>query len=519
MDDKKITLFKLTPEAKVGLFVLMGIALLVYMSLRLGGIKLGREDGYTLYVSFASAAGLDKDAAVRVAGVEIGKVKKISLKDNKASLMLLINADTKVGKDFTAVLTTKGLLGEKYLELIPGSPNAPPLKDGDSITRTVTYADMDKLMTVLSEVAVDIKQVTETLSKVLGGKDGEQSLRNIVKNIEDITFRVDRLIASNDERLTRIVSNVDSFTTLLKEDGPQISAELRQAIKNMNEAFIKTSTNLNQMIDENRGDVKEGVANLKAASVKLQEAMDNFNKLTKDVGPRISDTVNSIGSIAKKIDKGEGTLGKLVNDTSLHEGLNKTVKGINTYIDKTENIHTYVGYRGEYLFDAANTKSYVSVRIQPKADKYYLLEVIDDPRGKKKTETKVIQTGNTTTTREETTTSDQIKFSLQMAKRFSDFVIRGGLLESTGGFGMDYYLFKDRLKLSAEAFDFSKKSNPHLKAGGALYFSKYFYLTAGGDDFISRRGFASFYVGLGFTFDDDDLKYLVGSTPAAALKN
>src|SRR3989337_3862710 len=158
---------KLSSEAKVGLFVLLGIALLVYMSLRLGGIKLGGEKGYAIFVEFDSAAGLDPNASVRVAGVEVGRIKTISLKDSKAHPQLLIQPEVKIGKDFTAVLTTKGLLGEKYLELIPGSPNAPPLKEGEQIKRTLAYADMDKLITIMSDVSADIKKVTETLSNVI----------------------------------------------------------------------------------------------------------------------------------------------------------------------------------------------------------------------------------------------------------------------------------------------------------------------------------------------------------------
>jgi phospholipid/cholesterol/gamma-HCH transport system substrate-binding protein len=91
--------------------------------------------------------------------------------------------------------------------------------------------------------------------------------------------------------------------------------------------------------------------------------------------------------------------------------------------------------------------------------------------------------------------------------------------ESTGGAGIDYFFFKNRLKLSLEAFDFGKNSNPHIKTGATYYINKYFHLTAGGDDIISRRGFASFYLGGGFMFDDDDLKYLMGSAPTSALKN
>lgn len=507
------SIFKLSPEAKVGLFVLLGIILLVYMSMRIGGIKFGRAEGYLLTVNFDSAAGLDKDASVRVAGVEVGRVKEISLQDSKAHLVLEIRPGIKVRKDFTAVLTTKGLLGEKYLELIPGSPGAPLLKEGDEITRTTSYVDMDRLLTILSDVSKDIKGVTESLNKVLGGPEGEQTLKNIIKNIEEISFRVNSIVSKNDEKLGNIMKNLDEFTALLKNDGPELSSNLKLAIKNLNEGLVKTSGSLNQMIEENRGNLKEGVENLKVASMRLQEAMENVNKVTKEIGPGIADTVNSVGSIAKKIDRGEGTIGKLINDDTFHENINKTVAGINSYIERTENIHTFIGYRGEFLFDARDTKSYFSLRIQPRADKYYIVEIIDDPRGKRNKETKDVTIGSTTTTETTVTTSDALKFSAQIAKRFKNVVLRGGIIESTGGAGMDYYMFKDSLKFSLDAFDFSQKGNPHLKASATYRINKYFYLVGGYDDMLSRYSLNSAFLGMGFQFDDDDLKYILSSAP------
>src|SRR3989338_4416946 len=102
MAEKHTGILSLSPEAKVGIFVLAGIIILVYMSLRVGGMQFGRSEGYTLYVAFDSAAGLDKDASVRVAGVEVGKIQDISLKENRAHLTLLIHPDIKIGRDFRA---------------------------------------------------------------------------------------------------------------------------------------------------------------------------------------------------------------------------------------------------------------------------------------------------------------------------------------------------------------------------------------------------------------------------------
>ena len=491
---------KLTPEAKVGIFVLIGIILLVYMSLRVGGIQFGRAEGYEVYIRLDSAAGLDNDASVRVAGVEIGRVKGIVLQNNKAKVVLRINPDVKIGKDFTAVLKTKGLLGERYVELIPGSPNAPSLEAGGEITRVTTYTDLDKLISILSDAATDIRKVSESLSNALGGREGQATLKNIVTNIEEITERLNNIVKRNDEKFARIVNNFELFSKILKEQGPEITGGLKAV-----------ADNLNQLIAENKEPLRDGIDNLRTATAKLGETMETINRLAKNVEPKIDDSVETIKSIVNKVDKGEGTLGKLVNDTTIHDSFNKTLTGINSYLGRVESFKTFVGYRGEYLFDASDTKSYLSLRFQPKADKYYLIEIVDDPRGRKNVETTETTVGGTTTTTKEVKTSDSLKFSVQVAKRFKDLTLRGGIIESTGGVGMDYYMFKDRLRFTFEAFDFDKKNNPHLKAGLTYNLNKYFFITGGYDDFVSKLKLASPYLGIGLHFEDEDIKYILSS--------
>jgi phospholipid/cholesterol/gamma-HCH transport system substrate-binding protein len=224
-----------------------------------------------------------------------------------------------------------------------------------------------------------------------------------------------------------------------------------------------------------------------------------------------------VGNIAEKIDRGEGTLGKLVNDDSMYENINQTVTGINRFLAKAESFHTFIGYRGEYIFDSDETKNYFTLKIQPSEDKYYLFEIVDDPRGLRETDTRTTVTNGVTTTTTETTTSDEFKFTIQMAKRFKGVTLRGGLIESSGGVGMDYYLFKDRVKLTLEAFDFSKEDNVHMKAGAIIYLGRFFFLSAGYDDFASEDGMDSAYLGLGLEFEDEDLKYLLSSAPPVSF--
>jgi len=175
---------------------------------------------------------------------------------------------------------------------------------------------------------------------------------------------------------------------------------------------------------------------------------------------------------------------------------------------------TFVDYRGEYLFDSQGTKSYLSLKLQPKYDKYYLFQLVGSSEGREKV-TDYTTTVNGVTTEERVVENerDQLLFSLQIAKRYYDLNLRGGLFESTAGAGIDYYLFNDRLTLSLEAFDFDPDRNAHLKFKADFTPFKHIYLTSGIDNFISDEGRESFFVGAGINFSDEDIKALLTNVP------
>ena len=107
-------------ETKVGIFVLLGIILLTYFTIRVGRIAV-REDGYRAYSYVESAAGLDKNSPVRIAGVEIGKVEGIKLEGLKAKVTMLLPFTVKLPLGSKVYVKSAGLLGEKYVEIVPGT--------------------------------------------------------------------------------------------------------------------------------------------------------------------------------------------------------------------------------------------------------------------------------------------------------------------------------------------------------------------------------------------------------------
>ena len=104
----------------VGLFVLIGILALAYLSIQLGRVSLLGATGYVVTADFPSVGGLKAGSTVEIAGVEIGRVEAIGLADYQARVTLRIHAGVKLQEDSIASIKTKGLIGEKYLRISPG---------------------------------------------------------------------------------------------------------------------------------------------------------------------------------------------------------------------------------------------------------------------------------------------------------------------------------------------------------------------------------------------------------------
>ena len=132
-------------ELMVGAFVLVGIVCLGYLSIKLGKLEVIGGDLYEVDAQFNSASGLKTGSTVEIAGVEVGRVKSIMLKDDRAMVRLAVQNGTKLYSDTIASIKTRGIIGEKFLALSPGG-SGDPLKAGDMIRDTESGLDLEELV-------------------------------------------------------------------------------------------------------------------------------------------------------------------------------------------------------------------------------------------------------------------------------------------------------------------------------------------------------------------------------------
>lgn len=448
-----------TPEFKVG-------ALLIIVSTIIGAMSLKVSEGPGLFSSaneywfeVEDAGGLVKNSAVKSAGIKIGIIDDIKLKDGKAHVYIALDGDVEVHESGIVELRSDGILGDRHVEIVAGDPRDPILKSGSQLKTSQVSSSMQDLMKQVGKITDSLGTLADNINKATG-PDGDTStaLGRIFNNIERLTEDLASISGQNKQKINEIVDQVHSITAQLDQ-------------------FIN---------DDSPEGFKAG-----------------WEKATSSLH-RIENTLKNVDEIASKINSGEGTIGRLVNDEETADKINEALTNINDFAGGAVAMETSIDYHSEFLTEGSLTKSFINVRIQPGLDRYYEIGVVDDPRGKVET-IREVQSGSVTSDIETVTTfSDELKFNALFAKNFYNFTVKGGLIESQGGVGIDYHLLNRDLRFSVEAFDFSDVA---IRAFVRYNVFKGLYLVGGGDQ-LANSELRSGFVGAGLFITNDDLKAL-----------
>jgi len=132
-------------ELVVGLFIIAGIVCLGYLSIKLGKMEIVGERGYEIYGIFSNVGGLKVGSSVEIAGVNVGRVKSIALEKYQANVVLNLPKGLKIQEDAIVSVKTKGLVGEKYIEITPGGSEK-LIQPGGRIRETQPTIDMEELI-------------------------------------------------------------------------------------------------------------------------------------------------------------------------------------------------------------------------------------------------------------------------------------------------------------------------------------------------------------------------------------
>jgi phospholipid/cholesterol/gamma-HCH transport system substrate-binding protein len=489
---------------KVGVFATVCLVILAVLIWKVEDINPFQKGGRHIAAVFPTVAGLDDKSAVRMAGVRVGRVDGIGLApDGRSALVrLLLEQPVPLTQGASARIANLGLLGDKYVEIVPGPPAAPPLPD-NVVLRGTSPVTFDEAMAKLDKIGSSIEQVTGAF----GGRGLGDRVNTLSADLQATSDEIRALVAENRAGVASTVRNFDSLTATLARELPRISADTQRALDQVS-----------GLIAENRDNVSASVGNARELTTRLQTSVDNLNKIT--------------GEIAS----GQGTVGKLVSSDEAYKSAVSTLDSIKSGVESLsgtigaiQRFKMDLDLQGYLLQKQAGTFSHshsmFDILIDPQDNhKLYKVGVAITPSGTYRTRidhvTYTDPAGHVfVTTVNDQVTEDKLGWTAllgfhNVAERpFGDVRVWGGLIESKGGVQVEYPLnikLQRPVWLSFEAFDFNRPNNQraHLRLTGKWQFHPNLYVIGGWDDPLEQR---SLFLGAGIRWRDDNLKYLLGA--------
>ncbi len=310
-------------ETKVGMFLLVAIAAILAAIIFLGDIHLF-ERRHRFRIDFDNVEALPPKAAVKISGVEVGKVLRVSLVDHHARVLIAIDPSIALYENATARIGSTGIIGTRFVELKTGTSDMPELPKG-SIIKGVGSAGMEQMMDKLSSLFEDDPKYG----------NAADNLKATISNFRNITDSLNSALADRGKDLESILVNV----------------------KEMAESAKVFAADLEDITQSRKEDIKVALAKF------------------RDISERLD-------AIMVKIQKGEGTIGTLVSDEKTAADVKSAVASIRETADSAKEvlgrvtrINSYWNYRYRYDYRDKESRSDAGVTFVPRPGKFYAVGV------------------------------------------------------------------------------------------------------------------------------------------------
>ncbi len=451
-------------EFKIGLMAIATMAMVAFMSLKITSNQSGFGDYVTYRTIVTDASGIFPKTPIKVAGINAGKIKKIELQGNQALITFEVLENVVIVKDSKLQVKTVGFLGDKYIQIIMGE-SQDKLSENSFIISD-EGAGVEKLVKDANDVLNDVKVMMKTLRESIA-PEGEVSpvkrilndFTKVAENARIATESLKNVVSGNEERMNNLIANFERF-----------------------------SEQIAYHTDDQEQD---------SAMKDLRKILANADAMTADMKQLVAD-----------IKVGKGTLGKILVEEEIADEVKQTLSSVNKIVGRVSDIRTeLIGYMGAGTEEGSVTSA--SLRVFPSPERFYILGLSSSDFGPEtEKETTRIVNGVSTVETEKVIRKDVFRFDVQIGRKLHDLYIRGGIIESTGGAGIDYDLFNGATRLSFDIFDYRSGIGPNLRLSTEVQLWNVFYGKVSGLDLATNDRSALFSLGL--RFNDEDIKGLLG---------
>jgi phospholipid/cholesterol/gamma-HCH transport system substrate-binding protein len=311
-------------ETKLGYFVVLVIFAVFFIMETLGSME-SFHGGYRVSARFNTVQDLKVGNSVKTAGVEIGRVEKIALADNKVTVTMKLHSDAVVKTDSKAVIKFTGLMGQNFVAIDFGSPDAPRAVGG-AVLVTEEQPDLNAIMTKLDGATTGIQNLTKSFTP--------DTINNLMGPLVDF-------VKQNSGHIGGAISNIENISGQIAS-GEGTVGKLIYSDSLYNSALV-TVTNLQDAVVEVR-QVVNGISDGKGTIGRLVTDETLYRETTA--------SMTNLNQILQKINQGQGTIGKLINDQEFYKNAKLTLQKMDKMADglEDEGPLTVIGIVANNLF-------------------------------------------------------------------------------------------------------------------------------------------------------------------------
>ncbi len=351
-------------KIRLGLFIVGGLTLFLVTIFIIGKQKNMFSPVFEITSTFTNVSGLQVGNNVRFSGINVGTVSNIMIiNDTSVRVDMVIEKDISrfIKKDCKVTLGSDGIIGDKLIIIIQGSPGAPLLEEGQSLS-TIEPIETNVIMTRLDVTTKNVEIVSKQLSQI--SFDINQGHGTISRLIQDsiLAENLNRTIA-NLNKFSKGLTGSDVVMASLKvtaRNAENISYQLAAIMNKIN----KGDGTLGRLIqDSNMADnLNQTILNLKKSSKGLAGADTIMSKFNVTAG-NAAIISKQLTEMMSKINNGNGTLGHLIQDTTLAGNLDETLinlkngsKGLDENMNALKHSFLFRGYFRRKARDEAARK-------------------------------------------------------------------------------------------------------------------------------------------------------------------
>ncbi len=282
-------------ETKIGIAVFIAGIIFVGGIIFLKGIDF-RSREYKLTIYYSNVNGLTEGSPITIAGLKIGKVEDMRLAGNIIAVGVAIDHDVFISKDSKAFIKSSSIMGGKQISIIPGT-SSDVLQNGDTITGAYE-ADLTELTSTLSPISSNVLGILERVNSTFDEKT-RRHIQEILMNLNYSATELQGVINKQGKNINYAVGNFSEFS----------------------EELTRFAKNLDTIAMTQRGNIDDGVKSIKVTAKTMEEAAQRFKEAS-----------SSIDNVFRRVDQGEGTLGKLTKDERLYYHLDSLVVNLNDLV-------------------------------------------------------------------------------------------------------------------------------------------------------------------------------------------